>query len=140
MVNRVRVDSTSFDADVNLRVVGGPFETVMLRFSMPKGGFTGSKLLTGYFIDKVQGQDFYTPFSPAKLPPGKVAFEPSYTMVNASGKAVNVPVPLISVKWDEIEDLKVMKRPMLPGKYDVTVLAEDFNGHVGIGKGSTTIP
>jgi hypothetical protein len=140
VVNRVRLDSTSFDADVVLRAIGGPAETVMLRFSMPKGGFAGSKLLTGYFIDVVQGQEFYTPFSPAKLPAGKVAFEPTYTAVDSSGKAAQIKVPIIQVKWDKLEDLKIVQRPMLPGKYDITVLAEDFNGHVGVGKGSTTIP
>lgn len=142
VVNRARVDSTAFDADVDLRVIGGPMETVMLRFSMPKGaaGYAGSKLLSGYYIDKVQGQDFYTPFSPAKLPPGKVAFEPHYTAIDPSGKATPVKVPLVQVKWDKIEDLKIQVRPMLPGKYDITVLAEDFNGHIGVGKASTTIP
>lgn len=140
VVNRVRLDSTSFDANVGLREIGGTEETVMLRFSMPKGSFTGSKLLSGYFIDKVQGQDFYTPFSPAKLPAGKVAFEPRYTVVDASGKSSQLKVPLVSVKWDKVEDLKVVQRPMIPGKYDITILAEDFNGHVGVGKASTTIP
>jgi hypothetical protein len=142
VVNRERVDSTAFDADVDLREMGGPVETVMLRFSMPKGaaGYAGSKLLSGYYIDQVQGQDFYTPFSPAKLPPGKVAFEPHYTTIDPSGKATVVKVPLVQVKWDKIEDLKIQVRPMLPGKYDITVLAEDFNGHIGVGKGSTTIP
>lgn len=142
VVNRARVDATSFDADVGLRVIGGPEETVMLRFSMPKGssGYAGSKLLSGYFIDQVQGQTFYTPFSPAKLPPGKVAFEPRFSLVDPSGKSSQIKVPLIQVKWDKLDDLKVVQRPMLPGKYDITVIAEDFNGHVGVGKSSTTIP
>ncbi len=140
-INRVRVDSTSFDTDVGLRMIGGPEETVMLRFSMQKGamGYAGSKLLTGYFIDQVQGQTFYTPFNPAKLPAAKVAFEPRYTIVDPSGKATTLKLP-IQVKWDDVKDLKINVRPMLPGKYDVTILAEDFSGHVGVGKTSTTIP
>jgi len=141
VVNRTRYDSSSFDADVGLRIIGGPEETVMLRFAMPKGaaGYAGSKLLTGYFIDKVQGQDFYTPFQPQKLPASKVAFEPQYTIVDASGKTTVLKLPL-QVKWDKIEDLKILVRPMIPGKIDVTIVAEDFAGHVGVGKTSTTIP
>lgn len=141
VVNRSRYDSGSFDADVGLRIIGGPEETVMLRFAMPKGaaGYAGSKLLTGYFIDHVEGQEFYTPFQPQKLPAAKVAFEPQYTIVDASGKTTTLKLPL-QVKWDKIEDLKIQVRPMIPGKIDVTILAQDFMGHVGVGKTSTTIP
>lgn len=141
VVNRARYDSGSFDADVSLRTLGGPEETVMLRFAMPKGaaGYAGSKLLTGYFIDQVQGQEFYTPFQPQKLPASKVAFEPQYTIVDATGKTTVLKLPL-QVKWDKIEDLKILVRPMIPGKIDVTILAEDFAGRVGVGKTSTTIP
>jgi hypothetical protein len=139
VVNRNRYDSTSFDADVGLRALGGPVETVMLRFAMPKSGYAGSKLLTGYFIDQVQGQEFYTPFQPGKLPASKVAFEPTYTIVDPSGKTTQLRLPL-QVKWDKIEDLKIQVRPMIPGKIDVTIVAQDFAGHVGVGKTSTTIP
>lgn len=141
VVNRRRVDSGSFDADVGLRIIGGPEETVMLRFAMPKGaaGYAGSKLLTGYFIDKVQGQEFYTPFQPGKLPASKVAFEPQYTIVDPSGKTSVLKLPL-QVKWDKVEDLKIQVRPMIPGKIDVTVVAQSFSGQVGVGKASTTIP
>jgi hypothetical protein len=140
VVNRTRYDSSSFDADVGLRILGGQDETVMLRFAMPKGAsYAGSKLLTGYFIDKVQGQEFYTPFQPQKLPASKVAFEPQYTIVDANGKTSVLKLP-IQVKWDTIEDLKIQVRPMIPGKIDVTIVAEDFMGNVGVGKTSTTIP
>ncbi|MGZ3419841.1 MAG: clostripain-related cysteine peptidase [Polyangiales bacterium] len=140
VVNHEKVDATAFDADVNLRVIGGPAEVVMLRFAMPKGaGYAGSKLLTGYFIDQVEGQTFYTPFTPAKLPPTKVAFEPVYTIVDSSGKATELKLPL-QVKWDKIDDLKIQVRPMLPGNYQIMIIAEDFNGHVGVAKATTTLP
>jgi len=141
VVNHVRLDSTTFDADATLRVIGGTEEQVLLRFSMPKGGgFAGSRLLTGYFIDTAEGQTFYTPFSPAKLPAAKVALEPRYSVVDATGKASTLKIPLVQVKWDKIEDLKIDVRPMLPGTYTLTVLAEDFSGHVGAAKTTTTLP
>ncbi len=141
VVNHTKLESTAFDADVNLRVIGGPAEVVMLRFAMPKGsaGLAGSKLLTGYFIDQVEGQTFYTPFSPAKLPPSKVVFEPVYTIVDTAGKATQLKLPL-QVKWDKIDDLKIQARPMLPGNYQIMIIAEDFAGHVGVAKTTTTIP
>lgn len=141
VVNREKVDATAFDTDVGLRAIGGPMETVMLRFSMPKGSgsYAGSKLLSGYFIDHFEGQTFYTPFNPAKIPASKAAFEPQYTIVDPSGKTTVLKLPL-QVKWDKVEDLKIQVRPMLPGAYDVMIIAEDFMGHVGIGKTTTTIP
>ncbi|MBL8718545.1 MAG: hypothetical protein JNL79_21370 [Myxococcales bacterium] len=140
-VHKWRFDATSFDTDVGLRILGGPEETVMLRFSFAKGvtGYAGSKLLTGYFIDQVKDQTFYTPFTPAKLPAAKVAFEPRYQIVDPSGKSSTLKLPL-QVKWDKVEDLKVNVRPMLPGTYQITIMAEDFSGHVGVAKATTTLP
>ncbi len=132
-INRERLGSTTFDAEVlAVSLTSKQEEPVLLRFA-------GSKLLSGFFIDKTDGEIFYTPFDPRKLPAGKVAFSPSYRVVDGSGKSSSLKLP-INVKWDKIEDLKINVRPMLPGIYTLTVLAEDFAGHVGVSKITTTLP
>jgi len=60
-----------------------------------------------------------------------------YQIVDPSGKSSTLKLPL-QVKWDKVEDLKVNVRPMLPGTYQITIMAEDFSGHVGVAKATTT--
>ena len=140
VVNRERLGGTTFDSNVTIRsLASNAEEVVMLRFATSGSGFAGAKLLTGFFIDHAEGEVLYTPFDPKKLPAGKVAFEPRYTVIDSSGKSNVLKLPL-SVKWDKIDDLKINVRPMLPGIYTLTFLAEDFAGHVAVSKITSTLP
>jgi hypothetical protein len=137
VVNHERLGGTTFDAEVTMKsLVSNAAEPVLLRFSM---GPSGAKLLSGFFIDKTEGETFYTPFDVKRLPPGKVAFEPRYTVVDSNGKSSVLKLP-ISVKWDSVSDLKINTRPLLPGIYTLTVLAEDYAGNVAVQKTTTTLP
>jgi hypothetical protein len=140
VVNHERLGGTTFDAEVTLKSLTGlGEEPVLLRFSMGGGGVASARLLSGFFVDKTEGETFYTPFDFKRLPPGKVALEPRYRVVDGSGKSSVLKLP-ISVKWDTVADLKINVRPMLPGIYTITVLAEDYAGHVGVQKTTTTLP
>ena len=137
VVNHERLGGTTFDAEVTLKsLTANAEEPVLLRFSM---GPSGAKMLSGFFEDQTEGETFYTPFDVKRLPPGKVAFEPRYRVTDSSGKSSTLKLP-ISVKWDTVADLKINVRPLLPGIYTITVLAEDFAGHVAAQKMTTTLP
>lgn len=140
VVDHERLGTTTFDAEVSLKsLTQNASEPVLLRFSMSSGSFAGSKLLGGFYIDHAEGETLYTPFDPKELPAGKIAFEPRYTVMESDGKSTVLRLPL-SVKFDSVADLKINVRPMLPGIYTITILAEDHAGHVAIAKTSTTLP
>jgi hypothetical protein len=140
VVDHERLGKTTFDAMVTLKsLTQNATEPVLLRFSMATGAFAGSKLLGGFYIDQAEGEQLFTPFDIKELPAGKIAFEPLYTLVDKDGKSNVVKLPL-SVRLDDPKDLKINVRPMIPGIYTITILAEDHAGHVSIAKTSTTLP
>ena len=140
VVDHERLGKTTFDAMVTLKsLTQNATEPVLLRFSMSGGAFAGSKLLGGFYVDHAEGEELFTPFDIKELPAGKIAFEPLYTLVDKDGKSSVVKLPL-SVTLSDPNDLKINVRPMIPGVYTITILAEDHAGHVSIAKTSTTLP